>query len=86
MKLYRKGTYSDLFDEREELPEKVLALVLKYDIIKADKGLSTKDVDLFLKKIKRLGYIFNYDAFNRPFALREIDVQLHQVKGYEEFK
>ena len=86
MKLYRKGTYNDLFERREEVPESLRRLMLKYDKLKVDGCLTIKDVDVFLKKTKKLGYIFNYDANNRPFAMRPTDVELYQVKGYEEFK
>ena len=81
------GEYVDLFEDYENIPENIQAILDRYsEEFGGDGGdMDYQDTANMLKEVEAEGYTFGYYLDNEPYGLRPIGVRLNQLKGYEEF-
>jgi hypothetical protein len=79
--LYDDGGYIDLFEDYENTPSEVRAIIEDYDVDELDDAQLIEMKD----RLNEIGYTFTYYLDREPYGLRPIGVPLNKLKGYEEF-
>ena len=86
-KAFAEGGIVDLFEDYENIPEKVQKILDKYSDEFGGDGsdMDYKDTANMLKEIEAEGYTFGYGLDNEPYGLRPVGVKLNELRGYEDF-
>ena len=86
-KRFNEGGYVDLFEDYENIPNRVQVILDKYaDNFGGDgSDMDYKDTRNMLEEVEAVGYTFGYGLDNEPYGLRPMGVRLNQLKGYEDF-
>jgi len=74
------GTYVDLFEDYENIPANVQAILDEYDLEE------DSDYDTLLElqnRLETIGYTFEYGLDAVPYGLRPSSVKLNELEGYE---
>jgi len=79
---YKDGGFVDLFEDYENIPQRVQEILDEYaDDIEDGNIRTLKQVQ---KELESIGYTFEYYVDGSVYALRPISVPLHDVEGYED--
>jgi hypothetical protein len=78
---FKEGGMIDLFEDYENIPPSVQAIIYKYE--NEENEYST--LEKMLKEVEAEGYTFDYGLDAEPYGLRKIGVELKDVKGFEDF-
>ena len=81
-----KETRIDLFEDYENIPDKVQVILDRYSDEYGGDGseMDYKDTHNMLKEVEAVGYTFGYGLDNEPYGLRPIGVRLNELKGFED--
>lgn len=82
-----KGGRIDLFEDYENIPPKVQAILDRYseDFGGDGSDMDYKDTANMLEEVEAVGYTFGYGLDNEPYGLRPIGVKLNELRDYEDF-
>ncbi len=80
---YAKGGMVDLFEDYENIPEKVAVILDRYKD-EFGEDMDYKDTQNMLNEIEAVGYTFDYYLDNVPYGLRPIGTPLSALQGYED--
>ena len=69
----------DLFEDHENIPKNVQAILDKYDLDDVDYDQLS---ELVSNLEKNTGYTFDYDLDGVPYGLRPVGVSINQIDGY----
>ena len=83
-----KGGRIDLFEDYENIPEKVQVILDRYSDEFGGDGsdMDYKDTQNMLEEVEAVGYTFGYGLDNEPYGLRPIGVKLNELRDYEDFE
>jgi hypothetical protein len=70
----------DLFETPHLIPNEVQTI---FDSFDENSNNTYLELYRLLIEIEPLGYIFDYYLDAKPYGLRPIGVELHQLEGYE---
>ena len=81
-----KGGRIDLFEDYENIPNKIKVILDKYSE-KYGHGseMDYKESAKMLKEVQAVGYTFNYGLDNEPYGLRPKGVKISELRDYEDF-
>lgn len=71
----------DLFETPELIPKEVQLVLNTFDM----ETDSYYELDLILKELEKIGYVFDYGLDAVPYGLRPIGVELNELEGWEDF-
>ena len=75
----------DLFENPDEQPEELKAVLKQFEIDNPDANFDTYEIcERLLKAVEQIGYTFEYYLDANPYALRPVGVKLSEVEGYED--
>ena len=80
---YAKGGMIDLFEDYENIPEKVAVILDRYKD-EFGEDMDYQDTQNMLNEIEAVGYTFDYYLDNVPYGLRPIGTPLSDLQGYED--
>ena len=83
VKKYAKGGMVDLFEDYENIPEKVAVILDSYKD-EFGEDMDYQDTQNMLNEIEAVGYTFDYYLDNVPYGLRPIGTPLSALQGYED--
>ena len=84
---YEKGGRIDLFEDYENIPNKVQVILDEYSENFGGDGseMDYKDTQNMLEEIQAVGYTFDYSLDNQPYGLRPKGVKISELRDYEDF-
>ena len=84
---YEKGGRIDLFEDYENIPNKVQVILDEYSENFGGDGseMDYKDTQNMLEEIQAVGYTFDYSLDNEPYGLRPKGVKISELRDYEDF-
>jgi len=84
---YADGGRIDLFEDYENIPDKVQVILDRYSDEFGGDGseMDYKDTRNMLEEVESVGYTFGYSLDNEPYGLRPIGVRLNELKGFEDY-
>lgn len=79
----QKTVQPDLFQDYDNMPSELKAIVEKYGARYEAGEMDYKDTAQFLEEVEAIGYTFDYYLDNEPYGLRPIGVNIAEVEGFE---
>ena len=70
----------DLFETPELIPTEVQLVLESFD---EDCSNTYHELDRLLNELEPLGYTFDYYLDAEPYGLRPINMELHELEGWE---
>jgi hypothetical protein len=77
---YEGGGMIDLFEDYDNIPDKVNNILEKYDMEDQDY----ESLEAIKKRVEKVGYTFDFGLDAVPYGLRPINVKINEVEGYED--
>jgi hypothetical protein len=77
---YAGGGMIDLFEDYDNIPDKVNNILEKYDMEDQDY----ESLEAIKKRVEKVGYTFDFGLDAVPYGLRPINVKINEVEGYED--
>ena len=77
---YEGGGMIDLFEDYDNIPDKVNNILEKYDMEDQDY----ESLEAIKKRVEKVGYTFDFGLDAQPYGLRPVNVKLDQLEGYED--